>query len=1450
MDWRRTVTELTLTVTDYAGPSRWRWELAALNGRLVADHDVHLGESGWEYEAFSNLSEYLRVHATPDRRLQREAEIVAEVAAWAGREVLGQVGAALLEAARSGPVTVRVIVQHEPPGARQVAYLPLELADAGGKPLALQGVTLVMQTEGHSQGAGKTAVGERLRALALFSAPDGQRPLSLRRERTAFTRVFDEVVHVRGRAADLRVLQYGVTRDRLREVLQEAEGWDIVHISGHGQPGELLLETADGSQDPVRASDLADLLCLARERLKLVTVSACSSAALTFEQHLRLLGAPVPAEADDLPPDSRLPAGGAVADELALRLDCAVLAMRYPVVDDFAAGLAEKLYRLIVESGQPVPTALGLALPQLARQAPTPSCPAISAATPTLFGSRAPGLTLAAPPRTTPVSYGPGEFRLARFPATPNRFTGRVALMARSNAALAPRSGASGVLLYGMPGGGKTACALELAHTHEYAFETFVWYQAPDEDHDIVAALTGLALALETDLPDLKLVHLLDDQQGLTDFWPVLTELCERRRVLFVIDNAESMLTERGQWRDPRFGNAVAALSEHSGLSRLVLTSRVRPENLAAQIRTEQVDALPLAEALLLARELPRLAALMDGTTPGIAASGARALARRALESAQGHPKLLELADGSAGDPTALRAVLDKIAETWRRQGTPPEKFLTVTEPTADASSYMQVLTEWTWSAAALLTAKARDMFWFLCCLEQADRISTVTEMAWLQVRSRLGRQAEAPEIDSLLTVLTQQALITISAIPDSALTSFGIHPAVAAAGRTAAGASFQAAVDTELGSYWIAANRIATQTETSKGTGAGVVAAGLHAAPYLLRLGRWDDSVALLEDSLARDHSRTTIVAVIPPLRELARALQGQPNESAAVGTLARALKMIDPAAAERELLSVLDAAVSRGDYVTGFVASDDLCGLMRESGRLGTALAYSEQSGAFAVRAGLGPWTLLAAERSRLLVLLEQGHAEQVLAEVRDLADQAASLAPEPGDIEIVVPWMTEESLLDTGRAAALRLEDWDSALTYSSAAMESMSRRGASTADLARARFSDYGPLLGLGRNDEAFAVVQGCKAAAEQDQDIEMLGVTFGALAEVEDARGHQEVAAERCKDSLRYLYMVGNPTDVAGGHARLGNYTGRGGVSHPSAVTQFLAAALLHELSGTGQAHNPVNAAAAHLRAGKDNAMLPANVAELCSRVQAVPGCDLLGLLNRIWPDDTAVESTHQEIVQRVRSIAAQPNVSAAGAVQWDPVVAAMQAAADGSMAAAEVAENFLSALESQAGRPELAWALRMIMAGDRDAASLTANLGKADTAVVERTLDVIGGRIAVSQPLWQVAPIAGLLLDLVMACRGAPRAPARARQGLRNLSSVETWSGLVPVLERILAGERDAALLEGLTDPSHRAAVELVLRGIVRTGPSGLRERGLDDGLFPRQELCRPSRSRASSSGA
>src|SRR5260370_4289396 len=114
--------------------------------------------------------------------------------------------------------------------------------------------------------------------------------------------------------------------------------------------------------------------------------------------------------------------------------------------------------------------------------------PARSMATPALFGGMAADLRLAAPSRSGPMNYDTETLKMAGFPPEPTRFVGRTAVLARSSAALAPRSGVPGVLLHGMPGGGKSACALELAYGHEEAFDRLVWYKAPDHGMGIPRA--------------------------------------------------------------------------------------------------------------------------------------------------------------------------------------------------------------------------------------------------------------------------------------------------------------------------------------------------------------------------------------------------------------------------------------------------------------------------------------------------------------------------------------------------------------------------------------------------------------------------------------------------------------------------------------------------------------------------------------------------------------------------------------------------------------------------------------------------------------------------------------------------------------------------------------------------------------------------------------------------
>ena len=135
------------------------------------------------------------------------------------------------------------------------------------------------------------------------------------------------------------------------------------------------------------------------------------------------------------------------------------------------------------------------------------------------------------------------------------------------------------------------------------------WHAAPPEGADITTALSDFARALERQLPGLQLAHLLNDTTALRASLPGLTEVLEQNRVLIVLDNIESLLTDTGTWRDERWALLIDAIGNHQGLSRLVLTSRRRPQpaHLNPAMLVEAVHALSLPEAVLLARDWPHL---------------------------------------------------------------------------------------------------------------------------------------------------------------------------------------------------------------------------------------------------------------------------------------------------------------------------------------------------------------------------------------------------------------------------------------------------------------------------------------------------------------------------------------------------------------------------------------------------------------------------------------------------------------------------------------------------------------------------------------------------------------------------------------------------------------------------------------------------------------------------
>ena len=382
--------------------------------------------------------------------------------------------------------------------------------------------------------------------------------------------------------------------------------------------------------------------------------------------------------------------------------------------------------------------------------------------------------------------------------------------MARSSAALAAGSGVRGVILHGMPGGGKTACALELAYVQEHAFDQLIWHKAPDDGMGIAGSLTDFAFTLERYLNGFTMVDALIDADRLAAALRRLTGLMERHRVLVVIDNIESLLSPSGQWLDSQWGEVIGALSSHSGPGRLVLTSRRVPLGLM-RLRAEAVDALTADETLLLLDELPNLNALKLGQVPSIEPRAARQLAVRAMNLAQGHPKLLGLAEGQAASPGRLTDLLDSGDQAWRSRGDLPAGFFADGEATASPDGYLHVLTTWTTAVTETLTPDQRDAFWLLCCLEEADREERVVADCWAPLWEQLGRDGPPPGHDQALDLVTGPGLAARQPGASGALTSYPVHPAIAAAGRRQAGVPFQEAVDNVAARIWTSAYSLAS---------------------------------------------------------------------------------------------------------------------------------------------------------------------------------------------------------------------------------------------------------------------------------------------------------------------------------------------------------------------------------------------------------------------------------------------------------------------------------------------------------------------------------------------------------------------------------------------------------------------------------------------------------------
>ncbi|MFR0359258.1 CHAT domain-containing protein [Streptomyces sediminimaris] len=1400
---------LRLEAHDVVGPHRWRWVLSGPDGRTRARHEVRLDQESPQYEAALDLPGYLRRHVAPDLREAGQEDLLREVGEWLCERVLGPVAEALCAAA---PAVVRVVV---PAQASYLSELPLELAWTREGPLALQGVTLVRLCGGGEPAGGEQVVyGRRpVRVLALFSLPDTGRALNLRRERQTLHRCFSGAVRA-GRGVEFRAVQYGVTRERLRAVLQRRDGWDLIHVSGHGRPGELLLETEAGRPDPVSAGDLLELLAVARG-VRLVTLSACWSAAAAVRAQHRLLQLPDVGDQPSAVPSGSRPVG-ALAHLVADRLGCAVLAMRYPVSDDFAIALAERLYPRMILDGHTLPRALAGTLEELAEHHRSHVPTALQTVTPTLVGASAAELALPAP--HVPVPPGGGEAAadqpsaaperstggppVTGRPLVPERFVGRVALMARAGRTLAPHGDRSGVLLRGMPGVGKTACAAELVVSHGHAFEHVVWFQVtPSAQRGPDGVLAELALSLEQAVPGLRCVEVVADADRFEEVPVLFGDFMRRHRVLLVIDGIDPLLGHDGDWLDRRWARLLDALTGHGGAGRLILTGRSSPRVLPPGLSAEPVGLLSHDESMLLTRELPHFARLVKGDVPGVSVATALRHARALFEAAHGHPQLLELADGLCADPGP------GLARTLTAEA--------AFEADAGDDRLLHVIRDWTSAVVDDLAADHRDLFLFLCCLKAADRTPPTVEHNWPELRTHLG-YGQAP-LEASLGTLVERGLVTPCLSP----ASYDLQPSIVAVGRDLADDSFRTLVDRRLAGYWMTVFRMAweregTEAERAHLAGPLLARSGLSAAPYLVRLGELQAAEVLLEAVLRRDTSLPTIHRVHPLLRRLATLRAAGTGGQPLTGALDLVLDVVRPEDAERQARRTLERARSRGDHALAGAAAGRLLALCVRAGRTEEAIALADEEIDHVRHAGLGEWSRLHSEVQRVHVLAESRYAEQALTEVAALRRRIEAL-PRGTGREGMPWWQVWEELHESGQRAAIRTADWRRALEYNAELCRTKEARGAPATELAMARFPAYMPLAQLGRTEEALSLLDRCRAHVTDAAD---LGEVFGALGNIEHLRGHGDVAIARARDSLRYAYLGNVPSFIALGHGNLGSYLHEHARDGAQAAAHHLVAALLGRLT-SGVTIDAVGSLAGDLREFGQAADPPTDPDELAAQVGTVPGVDLRKVLRQVAPDPAAVGDLLASLVDEARRLAARPTKQiirqAAWSVVWEPVVATLVAAARGNTAAYIQLRRRLIALENLDPQfAQLPAVLRRLHDGERGP-HLLAGLGPLDAAVAVRAQDALENRVDIDLDLWPALHVGVALANVVATATATGHVEAahtpRSTVG-DDFAGDPVLGPMADILTDIVGGSRDSDQLGRLDDPTQRAVLHMVLRHI------------------------------------
>jgi len=347
--------------------------------------------------------------------------------------------------------------------------------------------------------------------------------------------------------------------------------------------------------------------------------------------------------------------------------------------------------------------------------------------------------------------------------------------------------------------------------------------------------------------------------------------------------------------------------------------------------------------------------------------------------------------------------------------------------------------------------------------------------------------------------------------------------------------------------------------------------------------------------------------------------------------------------------------------------------------------------------------------------------GEHRQVVDQTGTLQEQMDQLPATKSGDETVEPWNVRETILDVGRSSAMALGESQQALDLNAAVLASEQARGAGAYEIARFRLNDYGPLLELGRLDEAELLLAGCQQVFEDHADIRMLAQVFGARASLEARRGNLAAALAFEQTSMRYSYARPDIRDIAASHQNLASDLGQAGLDPAAQRAHRLAAAVIYQLTGmTHDLADTLRILALELRQDTSG-HLPGTLGEVIESAERTEGARLRQLIAALQPNPQAAEAALAQILDTAISMDPERDALQDHLQELEPVITLTVAAAKGDPQAAAQLTPVLDHFAQTKDWGALAAVLRRIAIGERGE-DLLDGLDPIDTAIVTETL--------------------------------------------------------------------------------------------------------------------------------